>query len=247
MCVNSNGRIHRRSTAPAVVCALAVIVLINPKSALGASPVAADARVLSTVPHNGYVYPGQDLDGIPVGLEEFTVTFSSPLDLEVGTIAVQTTGRGGPNIIKTEATSEDATHWRVHLDRPISPRGETTFLFFGGDVVTLSALPGDVNQDGVLSIDDVLEFLDAFHMSDTDPLWHDMDGNGIVETADYERLVELHEGVNSMLPGNTADPYAITRMRCCEAFGVCVAYLVEECPNGTVEVSCPCGPRPEYK
>jgi hypothetical protein len=109
-------------------------------------------------------------------------------------------------------------------------------------MIVLSAIPGDVNQDAIVSVDDQIDFLEAYHYSSTDPLYHDLDDNGIVDAEDYQRLIELHQNADStggwFTEGGGDQPkYSVV---CCTNGGMCVWYHATACPDGTTQVDCPC-------
>ncbi len=190
-----------------------------------------DVGIEVTEPEDGYIDPreNRDRDGNAVGLNEFTVRFSGPVELKVSSFTVDVTGGRPPQIAAVEPLTQDRTSWRVRLDGPI-PVGESTqFVFTNGDAFVYTFHPGDVNGDGVVSAQDQIALLEALDSSTDDVSRYDINRDDTVDAEDYETLVSLHERV-----------VGVDQAVCCYFLGMCDYYLLEACPPPTVQIDCPC-------
>lgn len=90
-----------------------------------------------------------------------------------------------------------------------------------------------------LSLERVIDFIEAYRSSTSDPARHDLNGDGMVDGADYQTTVELYAEIVAVRADATDPLGQEPRARCCEAGGVCDLY-VDNCPLGTTQVPCPC-------
>lgn len=201
-----------------------------------------DIDISWTYPPSGYICPRiEEADGSrPPQLDEFIVSFSDPIQLTESMITVQSTGDVQLKVVEVVPDVVGQTGWSIILDQPV-PLGRSVWVTFGEDqVVVLSALPGDVNQDGTVSRADLAEFDQATHLAAADPLYYDLNSDDGVDLYDRELLSDwLAEAAGDDPPGHGA------KLICCEddADGTCQSFLVgleDDCPGGYTEVDCPC-------
>ena len=204
------------------------------------TPVLADIEINWTYPPSGYICPRiEEADGSrPPQLDELFISFSDPIQLTQSMITVQSTGDLQPTVVQIVPDVMGQTEWSIILDQPV-PLGRSVSVTVGTDqVVMLHAVPGDVNQDGIVSYADLVEFDEAFTDNVVaDPLYFDLNADGAMDEYDRDLLVERVVEVEELDLTPTA--YAI----CCETYGVCQLFLVgegDDCPGGWEEVTCPC-------
>ena len=227
-----------------IYTAIAVLIVLGrfgPDSLAFAGDFPPDVKLQSSYPPDGYICPVQEKDkyGNPMGLGEFSLMFTAPVQLDPVMISVIVSGGETPTIAWVEPIDDNTKEWLVVLDGPITPGEWTEFILPNGRMIMYSALPGDVNQDGILSEEDRLGFQEAFQSLTTEVLWHDIDGNGYVDPADDQCLQQVHETSSSIQALDIA-PEPSPGVVCCVHLGACSMYLGTECPEGITEVTCPC-------
>jgi hypothetical protein len=232
-----------RTGTRAILLVIAVMTLamadLDGSAACQAATFPSGVTIESSTPDDGYISPVQDLDehADPAGLDEFTVTFSSAVQLTTSMVSVQTTGGLVPSIDTVQNIGTGGTEWKVRLDRPIPPGESTTFTFGTTETVYYTSLPGDVDEDTVASPHDKAEWLDAYHSGMTELSRHDIDDDGDVDADDYDRLLALQKGINATQAWLDEPDWNVV---CCEDFGVCDFYFADACPEDTEDVGCPC-------
>ncbi|MFQ5415224.1 MAG: hypothetical protein ACE5E6_12275 [Phycisphaerae bacterium] len=197
-------------------------------------------RIVTADPPNGYIDPTIGGDGASAGLRTFTVRFSGPVDVSVSLIQVSSSASAGPTVERVERLTDNSA-WKVSLDRPLEAGELVVFAFGDAGAVAYEAVPGDVNQDGVLSAADRVAWLVAFDSGATEPRFHDVDGSGEVDRDDFSALARVLADVDGTdaQAGGGANTLAVC---CADDFGACMLYLGKKCPPNTTPVSCPCVP-----
>jgi predicted outer membrane repeat protein len=122
-----------------------------------------------------------------LNINKLTITLSTPEILTPADVTVSSaSGRSyGPVTL-----SGSGTNYTITLAKPISRADRVTFKINLGGMVTstfeLDVLPGDVNDDGVVNVQDAVLVRNAI-LKTGDPLmigWVDVDGNGVIDMND---------------------------------------------------------------
>jgi hypothetical protein len=123
-----------------------------------------------------------------LNINKLTITLSTAETLTTSDVIVSSTSKTnyGPVTL-----SGSGTNYTITLAKPISQVDRVTFKINLGGIVTstfeLDVVPGDVNDDGVVSASDVVLIRNAI-LKTGDPLmigWCDLDGNGAVDMTDF--------------------------------------------------------------
>lgn len=117
----------------------------------------------------------------------------SPSDLIVTEWGSENTA---PTIESVEAILDDTV--RIELSQPIAPGVWTVITHVAsGTSVCLGALPGDMNNDGVSEVSDILAVIDCLHGTPRQgcgDMQFDADRSGEVRTSDVLRVIDLLNG-----------------------------------------------------
>lgn len=245
----SSNVVRKLSVALGVLLAGSTSVTANPENTEELSGNQAETRVFPadisidwTYPPSGYISPRiEEVDGSrPPQLSEFFVSFSDPVQLTESMITVQSTGDVKPKVVKLTPDGKEPTGWWIVLDQPVPPARSVWMTFDEDQVVVLSALPGDVNQDGEVSDADLAEFDQTTPQAVPDPLYYDLNSDDGVDLDDRELLSDwLAQGASDDPPGQNA------KAICCRenTTKICNTFLVDpedDCPTGHTEADCPC-------
>ncbi len=182
-----------------------------------------------TEPFSGYIDPRADLDasGNPTIISSATIRFSKPVfgsenqdPVTAANFTIATTGGELPDIASIDMLEANQTIFRLNFDRNIPLQHWTTvtanvFDIDGNpienvgslgaadepDRLDLSALPGDIDQNGIAEPADVFQFrkfINAVDVPEQGALSHylDIDRNGTIEPLDLFRLRQVLQGVD---------------------------------------------------
>ncbi len=180
----------------------------------------ANGQSFSERAFDGYIDPrvestnGSDFD---LGLSEITIAFSTPAkdaggdELTVASFDIAHTAGIAPPTI-TGISTEDAMTVTLQLDRPLAVGAWTTISttavsecgdapIVGRDQITVGFLPGDVDQNGLVSPFDLLRFRQIVNGAFTAEVgvnadYADMDRSGAIAPFDLLRFRQTVNGIS---------------------------------------------------
>lgn len=150
-------------------------------------------RVISSDPPSGAIDARQPIyrGESAAGFSAVDLTFNTDsARLTAADFAIDDGSTSPPNIKRVESKGDVVT---MALDRGISAGGWTTITYkASGTGTRIGYLPGDVNNDGIVSVDDMLALVGGLEDAAARQLYRlDIDRNGVSGVADVLRLIDL--------------------------------------------------------
>jgi hypothetical protein len=151
-----------------------------------------------------------------LGIDEFVVQADADVsDITCWTLC-ETAAGDEPNTVRASLDHGDGTYTLL-LDRPITPAAVTTVTYGAtGDVLTMTALPGNVDGNGVTDPMDILAIIDILNGVETAPFGlfsGDLDYSQQIGPSDILVVIDLLNGASAFdpwidvsVPQNTCAP-----------------------------------------
>ena len=156
-------------------------------SAVSVSWGTAGTAALQTAPDGLRLLPaGRNTDLPWLGINKLAITLSAPESLSPSDVSVTglTVANYGPVTISGSGTS-----YTISLAQPINAADRVTVTISNANIATftrrLDVLPGDVNDDGVVSVLDAVDVINDMAANQPYSVWADVVGDGVVDMNDY--------------------------------------------------------------
>ena len=129
---------------------------------------------------------GRNTDLPWLGINKLAITLSaaeslSPADVSVTGLTVANYG--------LVTISGSGTSYTITLAQPINAADRVTVTIGNANITTftrrLDVLPGDVNDDGVVTVQDAVDVINLIGANQTYSVWADAVGDGVVDMNDY--------------------------------------------------------------
>jgi hypothetical protein len=136
-----------------------------------------------------------------MGINKISITLSAPATLANGDVSV--TSKTGANYGPV-TVSGSGTSFVITLAQPINTADRVTFTIGNANIATytrrLDVLPGDVNDDGIVTLQDALMIRNAYLNIGTASvpiMFLDVDGDGVADVNGYNQVRRF---IGSQLP-----------------------------------------------
>ena len=156
-------------------------------SAVSVSWGTAGTAALQTAADGLRLLPaGRNTDLPWLGINKLAITLSTPESLSPADVSVTglTVANYGPVTISGSGTS-----YTITLAQPINAADRVTVTIGNANITTftrrLDVLPGDVNDDGVVTVQDAVDVINLIGANQTYSVWADVVGDGVVDMNDY--------------------------------------------------------------
>ena len=129
---------------------------------------------------------GRNTDLPWLGINKLAITLSAAESLSPADVSVTglTVANYGPVTISGSGTS-----YTITLAQPINAADRVTVTISNANIATftrrLDVLPGDVNDDGVVSVLDAVDVINDMAANQPNSVWADVVGDGMVDMNDY--------------------------------------------------------------
>ena len=129
---------------------------------------------------------GRNTDLPWLGINKLAITLSAAESLSPADVSVTglTVANYGPVTISGSGTS-----YTISLAQPINAADRVTVTISNANIATftrrLDVLPGDVNDDGVVSVLDAVDVINDMAANQPNSVWADVVGDGMVDMNDY--------------------------------------------------------------